>query len=139
MVMEPRYLLDTNICIYIRQQKSPALLRRFEKLRPREAAISVVTYGELFYVAQKSAYRATALERLRELAALLPALALPEGASDWYGRIRADLERKGKMIGNNDMWIAVHALSADLILVTNDEGEFKRIPGIAIENWATQS
>jgi tRNA(fMet)-specific endonuclease VapC len=76
--MEPRYLLDTNICIYIRQKRPEEVLRRFRKLRPGEAALSVITYGELLYGAEKSAQWVLALERLRELVTLLPALSLPK-------------------------------------------------------------
>src|ERR1700726_4263628 len=122
--MEPRYLLDTNICIYIRQSRPERVLRRFRRLRPGEAALSVITYGELLYGAAKSAFRTVALERLRELVQWLPALPLPEAAGEAYGTIRAELEAKGQMIGNNDLWIAAHAVAAGLILVTNNEREF---------------
>jgi len=134
--MEPRYLLDTNICIYIRQKRPEDLLRRFEKLAPGEAAVSVITYGELLYGAEKSAQRRAALERLRELVLLLPALPLPEAAAESYGKIRAELESKGEMIGNNDLWIAAHASAADLTLVTNNEREFRRVRGLKLQNWA---
>jgi tRNA(fMet)-specific endonuclease VapC len=135
--MEPRYLLDTNICIYIRQRRPEEVLRRFRRLRPGEAALSVITYGELLYGAAKSAQRAAALERLRELVHLLPALPLPETAAETYGTIRAELESKGEMIGNNDLWIAAHALAGGLTLVTNNEKEFRRVRGLKIQNWAT--
>jgi tRNA(fMet)-specific endonuclease VapC len=134
--MEPRYLLDTNICIYIRQKRPEEVLRRFRKLRPGEAALSVITYGELLYGAAKSAQRVLALERLRELVTLLPALSLPETAAEAYGAIRAELETKGEMIGNNDLWIAAHAVVAGLTLVTNNENEFRRVRGLKIQNWA---
>ena len=134
--MEPRYLLDTNICIYIRQRRPEEVLRRFRKLRPGEAVLSVITYGELQYGAAKSEQRVAALERLRELVNLLPALPLPETAGETYGMIRAQLESKGEMIGNNDLWIAAHALAARLTLVTNNEREFRRVRGLKIQNWA---
>lgn len=134
--MDARYLLDTNLCIYIRQRRPEEVLRRFRKLRPGEAALSVFTYGELFYGAAKSAQRAAALDRLRELVRLLPALALPESAGEAYGSIRADLESKGEMIGNNDLWIAAHAVAAGLTLVTNNEREFRRVRGLKVQNWA---
>jgi tRNA(fMet)-specific endonuclease VapC len=134
--MDARYLLDTNICIYIRQRRPEEVLRRFRKLRPGEAALSVITYSELFYGAAKSAQRAAALDRLRELVRLLPALALPESAGEAYGSIRADLESKGEMIGNNDLWIAAHAVAAGLTLVTNNEREFRRVRGLKVQNWA---
>jgi tRNA(fMet)-specific endonuclease VapC len=134
--MEPRYLLDTNICIYIRQRRPEEVLRRFRKLRAGEAALSVITYGELLYGAAKSAQRAAALDRLRELVQFLPALPLPESAAESYGTIRAELESKGEMIGNNDLWIAAHALAGRLILVTNNEKEFQRVRGLKLQNWA---
>jgi tRNA(fMet)-specific endonuclease VapC len=134
--VDARYLLDTNICIYIRQNRPEEVLRRFRKLRPGEAALSVITYGELFYGAAKSLQRAAALERLQELVRLLPALALPDSAGEAYGSIRADLESKGEMIGNNDLWIAAHALAAGLVLVTNNEREFRRVRGLKVQNWA---
>jgi tRNA(fMet)-specific endonuclease VapC len=134
--MEPRYLLHTNICIYIRQNRPEEVLRRFRKLRPGEAALSVITYGELLYGAAKSKQRVAALERLRELVHLLPAIPLPETAAETYGAIRADLEAKGEMIGNNDLWIAAHALAAELTLVTNNEKEFRRVRGLKVQNWA---
>ncbi|HJZ51390.1 MAG TPA: type II toxin-antitoxin system VapC family toxin [Candidatus Acidoferrales bacterium] len=133
--MEPRFLLDTNICIYIREKRPEEVLRRFRKLRAGEAALSVITFGELFYGANKSAQRAAALERLRELIHVLPALPLPEAAAEAYGTIRADLEAKGAMIGNNDLWIAAHALAADLTLVSNNLREFRRVSGLRLQNW----
>ncbi|MGA2388413.1 MAG: type II toxin-antitoxin system VapC family toxin [Candidatus Sulfotelmatobacter sp.] len=134
--MEPRYLLDTNICIYIRQKNPEQVLRRFRRLHPGEAVLSVITYGELLYGAAKSAHRAMALERLRELVRLLPAMALPEAAAENYGTVRAELESKGDLIGNHDLWIAAHALAAGLVLVTNNEREFRRVRGLKIQNWA---
>lgn len=133
--MEPRFLLDTNICIYIREKRPEEVLRRFRKLRAGEAALSVITFGELLYGANKSAQRAAALERLRELIHVLPALPLPEAAAEAYGTIRADLEAKGAMIGNNDLWIAAHALAADLTLVSNKLREFRRVSGLRLQNW----
>jgi len=134
--MESRYLLDTNICIHIRQKRPEEVLLRFRKLHPGEAALSVITYGELLYGAAKSAQRVAALERLRELLQLLPPLSLPESATEAYGSIRAELESKGEMIGNNDLWIAAHAVVAGLTLVTNNESEFLPVRGLKVQNWA---
>jgi tRNA(fMet)-specific endonuclease VapC len=133
---EARFLLDTNICIYIRRKKPEEVLRRFRTLKPGEAALSVITFGELVYGAEKSAQRAAALEVLRELAQVLPVLGMPETAAETYGTIRAELERKGQMIGNNDLWIAAHAKAAGLTLVTNNEREFRRVHGLKVQNWA---
>jgi tRNA(fMet)-specific endonuclease VapC len=133
--MTCRFLLDTNICIYIRRQRPPQLIARFHQLKPGEAALSVITYGELIYGAEKSLARNRSFRDLEELASLLQVLPLPNDAARTYGLIRASLEAKGEMIGTNDLWIAAHAKSEDLILVTNNEREFKRVAGLKIQNW----
>ena len=134
--MEPRFLLDTNICIYIRQKRPPGVLARFEKLKAGEAVLSVITYGELYYGAAKSQRRQQAMERLNALISFLPVLSLPEGTAQAYGEIRATLESKGEGIGGNDLWIAAHARTQGLVLVTNNEREFKRVSGLKVQNWA---
>jgi tRNA(fMet)-specific endonuclease VapC len=134
--VETRFLLDTNICIYIRQKRPEEVLRRFRNLRAGEAAISVITYGELVFGATKSQQRTAALVRLAELVNWLPALPLPENAGQAYGMMRTDLGARGQMIGNNDLWIASHALAAELTLVTNNEKEFRRVRGLKVQNWA---
>jgi len=133
--MDPRFLLDTNICIHIRQRRPPQMLARFQRLRPGEAAISVITFGELAYGAEKSRFREQAARQLMELAGLLPVMELPMRAGQFYGAIRASLEARGEMIGNNDLWIAAHARAAGLTLVTNNEQEFRRVQGLKIQNW----
>jgi tRNA(fMet)-specific endonuclease VapC len=133
--MDARFLLDTNICIYIRQRRPPAALARFQRLRPGEAVISVITYGELLYGVEKSRLREQATRQLTELASLLPVMELPPHAGEFYAAIRAVLEIRGEMIGNNDLWIAAHAKAAGLTLITNNEQEFRRIQGLKIQNW----
>ncbi|MDE2473898.1 MAG: type II toxin-antitoxin system VapC family toxin [Alphaproteobacteria bacterium] len=133
--MTIRYLLDSDICIYIRRKRPPAVGAKFDLLTPGEVAMSVITYGELFSGAVKNP-DPRALPELARMAALAPVLGLSEGAGEIYGRIRAKLETQGRNIGNNDLWIAAHAISADLTLVTNNEREFRRIDGLKIENWA---
>jgi tRNA(fMet)-specific endonuclease VapC len=137
--MPARYLLDTNICIYIQRQKPPEVLARFEKLKPGDAAISVVTWGELSYGAEKSRYREKALQVLEEFKTLIPVLPMPENVGKTYGAIRAALELRGEPIGNNDLWIAAHAKTENLIIVTNNEREFQRIRGLKIQNWVDPS
>ena len=134
-----RYLLDTNICIYIRQKRPAEVLARFEKLKVGDAVLSVITYGELLYGAQKSKERERALARLSDLVSLLPVLDLPATAADHHGEVRAFLEVKGEIIGGNDLWIAAHAKAEGLVLVTNNEREFKRVPGLKIQNWAASA
>lgn len=134
--MEARFLLDTNILIYIRRNRPAKVSARFQRLAYGEAALSVITFGELAYGAAKSATRSEAIAQLEELRRAAPIAALPETAAEIYGAVRADLESRGQQIGNNDLWIAAHALAADLILVTNNEREFARIHGLKIQNWA---
>ena len=133
--MNPRFLLDTNICIYIRRRRPPEILQRFQRLQVGEAAISVITFGELVYGAEKSEQREAAMTRLDELASLLRVLPLPADAGRSYGALRAELESGGRVIGNNDLWIAAHAKAAKLILVTNNEREFQRVSGLEVQNW----
>ena len=133
--MSAQFLLDTNFCIYLRQSRPRQVVERFRRLRHGDAVLSVVTYGELAYGAERSQQRAQAREALERLMSFLPVLSLPEEAGAVYGEFRAALEARGEMIGGNDLWIAAHAKAADLILVTNNEREFRRIPGLKIQNW----
>jgi tRNA(fMet)-specific endonuclease VapC len=133
--MAARFLLDTSICIYIQRQRPENVLGRFEKLEPGDAAISVITWGELLYGAQKSKQRKKALELLAEFKTFVPVLPIPETAGNTYGIIRASLESQGQPIGNNDLWIAAHAKAAGLTIVTNNEREFRRIAGLKVQNW----
>jgi tRNA(fMet)-specific endonuclease VapC len=133
--MTARYLLDTNICIYIQRQKPPEVLERFKRLKFGDTVISVITYGELRFGTEKSKQREQASEMLREFTELVPVVPLPVEAAQTYGVIRATLEANGKMIGNNDLWIAAHAKSAGLAVVTNNENEFSRVPGLKVQNW----
>jgi len=135
--VETLYLLDSNVVLHFRQKRSEAIMRRFAQLQPGEAAISVIAYGELLYGAMRSSHPTSAIERLHNLIQELPPLPLPESAGETYGFIRADLAARGEMIGNNDLWIAAHALASGLTLVTNDEREFRRVRGLKIQNWAT--
>jgi tRNA(fMet)-specific endonuclease VapC len=135
MVMAARFLLDTNICNYIQRQRPGNVLERFEKLKPGDAAISIITWGELQYDAQKSKQRKKVLQLLAEFKAFIPVLPIPETAGNTYGIIRASLESHGQPIDNNDLWIAAHAKAADLTLVTNNEREFRRISGLKVVNW----
>ncbi len=134
--MPARYLLDTNICIYIQREKPGEVLVRFQKLQPGDAAISVITWGELLYGAERSRQRRKAMELLEEFRSFVPVLPMPENAGDAYGAIRSSLESKGRPIGNNDLWIAAHAKAAAITLVTNNVREFNRVPGLKVQNWA---
>jgi tRNA(fMet)-specific endonuclease VapC len=134
--MPVRYLLDTNICIYIAKRRPPEVAGRFESLRPGEVGMSMITYGELLLGAEKSQHPQPTKERLRRFVELVPVLSLPDESPYHYARIRAELERAGTPIGANDLWISAHALASELILVSNNLREFGRVPGLATENWA---
>ena len=131
----PRYLLDTNICIYIKNHRPAEVLARFARLPPGKIYMSSITYGELCFGAEKSAKPKETHLILERLIALIPVLALGDTVSTHYGKIRQLLQASGKPIGNNDLWIAAHALSEKLILVTNNMAEFERVPGLKVENW----
>lgn len=130
-----RYLLDTDIVVYLMHRRSEAVAAKFARLRPVEVAISCVAFGELRYGAEKSAQRETSMVLLTRLLDRIAVLPLGGSASEAYGRVRAALEAKGTPLGNNDLWIAAHALAANLTLVTNNVREFARVPGLKLENW----
>jgi tRNA(fMet)-specific endonuclease VapC len=135
--MSPRYLLDTDTCIFFRRKNPPPnLVGRLEKLESGEIGMSVITFGELAYGVAKSSEPERALSVLERLIERIPVLTLPGSAGRIYGEQRAVLEVKGMIIGSNDLWIAAHALAADLVLVTNNEREFRRVNDLKIENWA---
>lgn len=135
MNAELKYLLDTDICIFIQRQEQPSVLARFEEKFQGEMAISVVTYGELYLGALKSQRPALMFKILDEFLSLVPVVPMPVECGELYGAIRCDLEKRGLVIGNNDMWIAAHALSLNVTLVTNNTREFERIPHLNVENW----
>ncbi|WP_427501627.1 type II toxin-antitoxin system tRNA(fMet)-specific endonuclease VapC [Methylomonas sp. MED-D] len=133
--MDPHYLLDTNICIYIAKYRPPAVRERFARHSASELAMSVITLAELRFRAEKSQARKRAIAAIEELTGLIPVYDLPEPAGEHYGQIRAELHKTGQPIGNNDLWLAAHARSQDCILVTNNELEFLGVPGLRVENW----
>ncbi len=133
--MASRYLLDTNICIYIAKHNPPAVRERFARHAASELAMSVITLGELRFGAEKSQARERALASILQLESLIEVCALPEAAGEHYGQIRAALQKDGQPIGNNDLWLAAHARAEGWILVTNNEREFVRVPGLQVENW----
>jgi tRNA(fMet)-specific endonuclease VapC len=133
--MLPQFLLDTNICIYIAKQKPLSVLKKFEQLVVGQVAMSTITYGELQFGAQKSHHPRKTMKVLEELISLISPLPMPIETGKIYGEIRSKLEKQGMPIGNNDLWIAAHALAIDVVLVTNNDKEFRRIPHLKVENW----
>jgi tRNA(fMet)-specific endonuclease VapC len=133
----PRYLLDTNICIFLKNNRHPSVAARLATLKPGDVAMSVVTWGELVLGAEKSREREQTLSKIHKLRALVPVLGLTENVGDRYGAIRCALEKAGKPIGPNDLWIAAHAQTLGIPLVTNNTGEFNRVSGLTVEDWTT--
>ena len=135
-----KYLLDTNICIYIINEKPKKVLRKFEQYPVHEFAISSITHAELQFGVEKSKKKDINQNALDEF--LLPLTILPFHGKNLvvcYGEIRAFLESKGKTIGPLDTLIAAHALSLDLTIVTNNITEFSRIPNLRCENWVSEA
>ena len=129
------YLLDTNICIYIIKQKPIGVLKRFETISPLDIGISMITVAELEYGVQKSLFPQQNQDALNKFLSPLMLYDFDFNASQVYGSIRSNLEKKGITIGSLDMLIAAHALSLNCTLVTNNEKEFNRVENLIIENW----
>lgn len=129
------YLLDTNICIYIAKRRPASVAERFAQSKPGAIGMSLITYGELRHGAEKSVRRDDALALLEQLTEFIPVLFPQAEVGERYGALRADLERNGTPIGNNDLWIAAHALALGVTLVTNNTREFERVRDLRMENW----
>jgi tRNA(fMet)-specific endonuclease VapC len=129
-----KYLLDTNIVIYVLKRRPKEVLEIFNTNASR-MAISSITLSELIYGAEKSANVDKNLEAIEEFISHLEVLPYNAKASQHYGQIKAALEKRGEIIGENDIHIAAHTISQGLILVTNNLREFKRVPNLALENW----
>jgi tRNA(fMet)-specific endonuclease VapC len=131
-----KYLLDTNIVIYVLKRRPKEVLTMFNANASR-MAISSITLSELFYGAEKSLNTDKNLEAVEEFVSHLDVLPYDAKASQHYGQIKATLEKKGQIIGENDIHIAAHATSHGLILVSNNVREFKRVPNLVLENWVS--
>jgi tRNA(fMet)-specific endonuclease VapC len=129
------YMLDTNICIYIIKKRPLSVLNRFSTIPRDEICISVVTLAELRYGIEKSSSKRFNQRILDDFLLRLTVLYWDENAAMQYGKTRAFLEKKGLPIGNMDLLISVHALSQKHILVSNNLGEFERVPDLRYENW----
>jgi tRNA(fMet)-specific endonuclease VapC len=130
-----RYMLDTNICIYIAKHHPPEVRARFASHSSSELVMSVITLGELRFGAEKSDFPTRALATIKQLETLIQVAPLPETAGDHYGLIRAMLQKQGRTIGNNDLWLAAHARAEGWTIVTNNTREFSRVDGLQVENW----
>lgn len=129
-----RYLLDTNIVIYVIKRRPLSVLPRFNENAER-LAMSAITLAELMHGAERSREPARALRVVEDFCSRLEVLPYGPRAAQHYGAIRAALERQGQPIGINDLHIAAHARSEGLTLVTNNVREFERVPALQVENW----
>jgi tRNA(fMet)-specific endonuclease VapC len=131
----PRFMLDTDTCSYVMKRSNAALLRRLQTVPVADVCMSVVTKSELLYGIEVSPRRA---QDAAALAAFLPyvdVLDFRDDAAAHYAEIRADLKKRGWPIGANDLFIAAHARSLGLTLVTINTAEFGRVAGLRVENW----
>ncbi len=128
-------MLDTNICIYLIKQRPPTVLEHFKSYVVGDLGISVITLAELEYGVCKSSQPKRNREALEEFISPLVVAAFDRAATAAYGRTRAYLASKGQVIGARDLLIAAHAVSRKARLVTNNEREFRRVPGLRVENW----
>jgi tRNA(fMet)-specific endonuclease VapC len=130
-----KYLLDTNICVHLIRRRPEQVLQRFETLTFGDVGVSSITVAELQFGVQKSQRPLQNQEALALFLAPLIIADFDHAAAEAYGVIRAELERQGTPIGSLDTLIAAHALSLGVTLVTNNEREFSRVPGLQVENW----
>jgi tRNA(fMet)-specific endonuclease VapC len=130
-----KFMLDTNICIYIIKKKPENVFLKFQKYKPGDICISSITLSELEYGVSKSSFKERNKFALSAFLAPLEILPYTDTSATKFGEIRSVLEKKGQIIGAYDLLIAAHALSEDLTLVTNNISEFNRIDSLKLENW----
>jgi tRNA(fMet)-specific endonuclease VapC len=130
------YLLDSNICIYIINGKPKEVVQKIKEYNPPEIKLSSISIAELEYEVFKSENREKNRQALLHFASAFDIVDFNDDDAEIYGLIRADLEKKGQVIGPYDMQIAAQAISRNIILVTNNVKEFRRVKTLKIENWA---
>ncbi len=129
-----RYMLDTDTCIYVINNRPPEIRTAFSE-NAEQLSISAITLAELRHGAEKSKHPVQSRRRVEDFILRLQVLEYGRKAAIHYGDIKAGLEQKGALIGPNDLFIASHARSESLILVTNNLSEFRRVQGLLVENW----
>ncbi len=134
-----RYLLDTNICIYLIKKKPLRVFEKFAEHRVGDIGISAITYSELAFGAANSQHVEQNELALQEFIATLEIADYPSAAAATYGHLRAELKKKGCLLGPLDRLIAAHALYLGTILVTNNLAEFARVPHLPTENWTSET
>ena len=133
-----KYLLDTNICIYLIKQKPISVIQRFGRLAPGDVCISVITLYELIYGAYRSQQIEQNIMAIYRFTASLEVAQFDVHDADVCAKLRSILERQGRVIGPMDLQIAAQALARNCVLVTNNQKEFERVEGLKLENWAQQ-
>jgi tRNA(fMet)-specific endonuclease VapC len=134
-----RYMLDTDICSYLMKRSNNALLKRLQRVPVSDVCVSVVTKSELLYGVEVSPRRQQDEAALNAFLGYVEVLDFPDHSSPHYAEIRSHLKRLGTLIGANDLFIAAHARSLGLTLVTHNTREFGRVPKLAIEDWTIGS
>lgn len=130
-----KYMLDTNICVYLIKKKPENVLRNLHSSMSDGVAISAITLAELIYGVEASEYPEKNTIALNQFLSIVDILPFDDEAAAEYGKICAALRRKGTPIGAMDMLIAAHAKDKGLIIVTNNVREFERVEGLGLENW----
>lgn len=129
-----KWLLDTDTVIYY-MNEMPHVVGRLESTRPSDRFLSLITLGELFFGIFRSAHTERNLRRYRRFFASVKLLPFTPTIAERFGTIKVELARRGEIIADNDIWIAAHALVHGAALVTNNERDFGRVPGLRTENW----
>ncbi|MBI3524754.1 MAG: type II toxin-antitoxin system VapC family toxin [Betaproteobacteria bacterium] len=129
------YLLDTNVCIHLLNEKHPAILQHFRQHSTVDIALCSVVKAELLYGARRSQRVEVNLQLLKVFFAPLLSLPFDDECAEHYGQIYADLLNQGKPIGPNDLLIAAIARTHDATLITHNTGEFSRVAGLRTEDW----
>jgi len=135
----PAYILDTDTCSYIMKRSHPALLEKIQQIPLANQAVSVVTMAELLYGAKLSTKPKLATTSFHAFIQHLTVLDWTQEAAEHYADIRADLKRRGEMIGSDDLLIAAHARSIKAVVVTNNVREFGRVKNLKVENWSNSN
>lgn len=133
--MSSLYMLDTDTCAFILRRSSPTLLERIQAVPLQQQAVSTITLAELLYGVQVSSKKKANRTAVDLLMRHLAVMEWSRDAAEHYAEIRADLKRRGQLIGSNDLLIAAHARSIGAVVVTNNVKEFGRVKGLKVENW----
>jgi tRNA(fMet)-specific endonuclease VapC len=130
-----KYVFDTNVVVVFLNGRSPVLRERIQAAKPGDFAMCSVVWAELYYGSAKSVHRERTVKNVKAFAGTFRNLDFDQEAAIHYGDIRADLEKSGNLIGPNDLMIAAIARSRNLVLLTNNTGEFQRVKDLKIEDW----